>query len=106
MQLGLSERIADAGLPEPLLTEQTGVAFSARPAVGPRVIAAPGQREIDAEVDGAPDDLRLGQRDQRRVDRESAGTFGAGLGSEVRQMLEGVDVLRTAVRVSGAVQRV
>ena len=91
---------------EAFLAEQAGVALAAGRACGPRVVATAGERVIDAEGDAAGDDLRFGQRDERRVDREPLAAFDAGLGGEVGHLLKSGDVFGAAIGVAGVVERV
>ena len=77
----------------------------ARPsAVG--VVAAVGQGVVDAELQAALDDLRLGQLDQRSVDLQLLPALDPGLGRQVGHLLVGADVLGPAVRVAAVVQGV
>ena len=92
--------VGEVGFGEALLPQQAGVAEAARAPVGLGRIAGPGEGEVDAEVAAAPDDLGLGERDQRGVDAEATAAFDAGLGREVGEVLEGGDVLGAAVGVA------
>src|SRR5687768_18488152 len=85
--------IGDPGLPKALVAKHTRIAGAARTAVGQGVVAAPGQREVDAQLHRAAHDARLRERDERRVNRERALALDAGPGAEVRRALERVDVL-------------
>ena len=51
--------------------------MAARPSVGRRIVAAVRQAVVEAEREPAPDDVRLGQRDERRVDAKPR-AFDAG----------------------------
>src|SRR5688572_27866308 len=91
------QRVGHARFAEALVAENAGVAHAARAAVGLRILAAPRQRQIDPELDRTSYDAGLGEGDERRMDREAALALHAGLGPEVREMLERVDVLGAAV---------
>ncbi len=61
-----------------------------------------GLRVVHSELHAAADDLRLGEVNERRVDREAAGEFRAQIG----RAFEGFNELRSAVRVAAVVDRV
>ena len=54
----------------------------------------------------ARDDLPLGHLEKRRADAEADRPFDAGLRGEIRRALEGLQKLRTAVRIARVVQGV
>ncbi len=66
------QRIGQTRLGEPLGAQQARVAPAAGLPVGPRVVAAAGDRVVHAQLEPLADDLRLGQLDQRRVDRAAS----------------------------------
>src|SRR4030088_862077 len=80
------QRVRDAELFEPLGAQQARVAAPARRAILPGVVAAAGERVVDAELDAAADDAGLGELDERRVDLQPR-SFDAGLGRELRHLL-------------------
>src|ERR1039458_6516361 len=98
--------IRNAGLFESLAAQQAGVALPAWPALGVRVVATVRHAEIQAELAPQLHDLRLRQADQRRVNPDAQAAFDAGLGRQIGQALEGFDVFRTAIRITGVVQRI
>src|SRR5467141_4522512 len=97
--------IRDAELLEPLGAQQARVAPPARRAVLRRVVAAAGERVVDAELDAAAQDAGLGELDERRVDLQPR-SLDAGLGRELRHLLVGREVLRPAIGVAAVVERV
>lgn len=80
--------------------------MAAGAAGGIGIVAAMGEREIDAELDGEGDDLRFGEGDERRVDADVSGAFDAGLGGEVGHALEGVDEFGAAIGIAGIIEGV
>src|SRR2546422_5348132 len=97
--------IGDAELLEPLGAQQARVAPQARRAILPGVVAAAGERVVDAELDAAAQDAGLGELDERGVDLQPR-ALDAGPGRELRHLLEGREILRPAVRVAAVVERV
>src|SRR5438552_14187930 len=91
--------IRGAELFEPLGAQQARVAAPARRAIRPGVVAAAGERVVDAELDAAAQDACLGELDERGVDLQ-ARALDAGPGRELRHLLEGREILRPAVRVA------
>src|SRR4051794_19170997 len=87
---GVSHRVHQPELREGVPPKRTGVATAAGDSAGCRVVATVGQAKIDAQLSAAEDDLLLGQRQERRVDAESARLFDAGPGRKLGQRLEGV----------------
>src|SRR5262245_64307955 len=82
-----SPRIGDARFPETLRAQDAAVAAAARRAVRQRIVTAVRQAVIEAELDAARDDLRLAERDERRVDANPF-AFDSGPSGERRQPLE------------------
>src|SRR5467141_1681283 len=97
--------IRDAELLEPLGAQQARVAPPARRAILSGVVAAAGERVVDAELDAAAQDAGLGELDERGVDLQPR-SLDAGPGRELRHLLVGREVLRPAVRVAAVVERV
>src|SRR5467141_495161 len=97
--------IRDAELLEPLGAQQARVAPPARRAILSGVVAAAGERVVDAELDAAAQDAGLGELDERGVDLQPR-SLDAGPGRELRHLLVGRDVLRPAVRVAAVIERV
>src|SRR6185369_17973690 len=71
-----------------------------------RIVAAPGAGVVDAQLEAPADDLRLGAVDEGRVEAELPPLLDAGPGGETGHALEGLQVLRPAVRVTRVVERV
>src|SRR5437763_868364 len=63
-------------------------------------VTRPGQLQRRAQLEAAPDDLRLAKCDERSHDLD-ASLFGA----DPNELIESVVVVRTAVRVAGAILR-
>src|SRR4051794_1629332 len=102
----VSHGVGPAKLGEGFQAEAAGVAATAGAAVGGGVVATVGQAVIDPQLQAAPDDLVLGQGQQRGVDAEPAGPLDAGLGGQVGQGLEGVQVFGAAVGVARVIDAV
>src|SRR5207247_9379775 len=100
-----TQGIRDAELFEPLGAQQARVAAPARRAIRPGVVAAAGERVVDAELDAAAQDAGLGELDERGVDLQPR-SLDAGLGRELRHLLAGRELLRPARRVPCLLQRV
>src|SRR5215471_17876377 len=99
-------RVHEARLGEALLAQEARIAEAAGAAVGLGRIAGPGQGEVHPELVGAGHDLSLAQGDERGVDAEAALAFHAGLRGEIRQALEGLNELRTAIGIARVVEGV
>src|SRR6266851_3629003 len=85
-----------------------GIAHSARlPSCG-GIVAAGGNRVVDAQSEPKLDDLTLREIDERRTNsnRGLVARFDAGACSERCHLLECGDELRATVRVSAVVERV
>src|SRR6187431_239910 len=95
--------VVHSRLPEPLLPEDTRVAVAAGPPVRRRIVAAPRDPIVHPQPLPQLHDLRLAEADQWGMDPEKP-PLDAGAGGEVRHPLEGLDVLRPAVRVAAVVQ--
>ncbi len=63
------------------------------------------QTVIEAELEAAPDDLALRQRDERRVHAKS-GAFDTCTRGKCGERLEGMDEFRPAIGIPGVVERV
>src|SRR5574340_985818 len=87
------------------LAQAAGIAPAAGPPFAIRLIAGHRQAVIHAELDAAPDNLRLGPVDERRMDMEGA-AFHRGAGGEIGHFLEGREILRPAVRVARVIHRI
>src|SRR5437762_13620641 len=75
--------IGDPELLEPLGAQQGRVAAPARRAILPGVVAAAGERVVDAELDAAAQDAGLGELDERGVDLQPR-ALDAGPGRELQ----------------------
>src|SRR5437764_39122 len=98
--------VIDSVLSKSLPPEKTGVAFAARLASWRRIITTAREAVVDAQFDSLPNDLRLGQSDERRVDLEVLTAFDSGLGCEVGHPCERFYELRTAVGISAVIEGV
>src|SRR5207248_3229235 len=103
---GVAGRVREAGGFEAGAAQDAGVAAPAGGAVGGRVVAAVRQAEVDAQRRPQPDDLRLGQVDQRGADAEGAAPLDARPRRQVGQPLEDVDELLATIRIATKVNRV
>ena len=90
-------RIADSRLGEACRPQEAGIAMPAGSARCVRVVATEGQAVVDVQRDAPPDDVRLGQVDERGVDRDPP-PFDPHLRGEVGGVLERADELGTAIR--------
>src|SRR5438309_8577789 len=79
------QRVCDAELRESLGAQQARVASPARRAILRGVVAAAGERVVDAELDAAAEDAGLGELDERRVDLQPR-SLDAGPGRELRHL--------------------
>src|SRR5574337_183777 len=103
---GSTAGVGDAGFGEAFLPQNTTVAGAAGRSICDRVVATPGELEIDPKGSAVPDDLGLGQVDQWGVDGELGSAFNAGLRRQICHLLEGRDVFRSTIRVPAVVDRV
>src|SRR5574337_1224837 len=94
--------IGNASLRESLSAQAAGVAVSASMAFAISLVARYRYRKVDVEAQAFADDLRLAHFDQRRMDAQRV-SFHAGLGGEVRELLERGDEFRPAIRIPGIV---
>src|SRR5262245_60509237 len=100
-----SQRVCGPGVRESRGAQPATVAVPTRRAARAGIVTTVRQAVVKAQPQSQPDDLRLGEIDQRRVNGEGP-AFHAGLGRQPRQVLEGADVLGTAVGIAGVVERV
>ncbi len=70
------------------------------------IVAAMREREIEPNFDRQLHDLRLAELGQRRVNLQMRAAFHAGLGRQVRHVLESGDELRAAIRIARIVDRI
>src|SRR5262245_62774182 len=87
---------------EPGAPQATRIARAARTPFPVGEVAGDGEREIHAERRAAPDDLRLREPDDRRVQLEPR-ALHRGLRREVREPLERRDELRPAIWIARVV---
>ena len=119
-------RVGDAGFSETPRSQLASVASPTRSTIGGRVIAtqrhgevdaeratrtirvvtALRDRVVDAELEPAADDALLRELHQRRMDLQPLRALDAGLRGQVGHPLEGLDVLRPAIRIPAVVERV
>src|SRR5882762_4688687 len=97
------QRVCDAELLEPLRAQQARVAPPARRAILPGVVAAAGERVVDAELDAAAQDAGLAELDERGVDLQPR-SLDAGLGRELRHLLVAHEVLKPTVRIAAGAE--
>ena len=98
-------RIVDPCFVESFGPQMTSIACSASPALVIGAITRHGERIIYVEITALADDLRLAQRDQRRVNMEQM-TFHTCFGSQVCGRLKGRDELGPAIGVAGIIHRI
>ena len=91
--------VGDAGFAEALGAQHAAVARAAGPSVGAGIVAAVRQAVVEAELQPAPDDVGLAERDERRV-HAKPGALDAGARREVGETLERGDELRPAVGIA------
>src|SRR5437667_10355487 len=103
---GVAQGAGEASFREAFLPEDAAIAESAGSTFGTRLVAGPREREIHAQGMAGPDNLGLGHPDQGCVNLEPAPAFHAGLRGQVRHLLEGLDVLGTAIWVPGVIEDV
>jgi hypothetical protein len=63
------------------------------------------ERVVHAKLQAAPDDLGLGEIDQRRQDAQPP-ALDASLGGQPREMLERAKILGATVGIAGVIQRI
>src|SRR5215212_11038009 len=102
----VQRRVLQASLGKPPQPQLARVAVAARLAVRSGVVAARRHAVVDAEARAEVDYLALREVEQGGADAHARRTLDAGLGRQVRHPLEGLDVLRAAVRVAGKVEGV
>src|SRR4051794_15245832 len=85
------------GLLKSIQPNPATVTTAASPSLVVRVVATQSQRIIDTQAKTFFDDLRLGESYQRRMNSESPFALDTRLGGQVRQALEGGEVLRPAI---------
>jgi hypothetical protein len=90
---------------EPLEPQQARLAMAAGGSIGRRVVAGGGEPEVHSQIQPPPDDLRLAQRDERRVNPDFR-AFDSRAGGEVRHSGVGRDVLGPAVGIAAVVEGV
>ena len=104
--LAILQWVNQSVLAKSFLPQYAGVAAAARRASRRRIVTTAGQPVVHAKLQSLADDLGLGQRNQRRMNRQGLPTLHAGLGREIGHPLKGRDELRPAVRVAAIVQRI
>jgi hypothetical protein len=92
--------------PESLQPKQARVAPAARGSVGARIVAGEGDGVVHAQRQAALDDLTLGKRDQRSVDRHPAPLLDSGPRGQVGHLLKGAHVFRAAVGIPAVIHGV
>src|SRR4051812_11726710 len=90
-------------LHKPLQPENARIAFSACIAEGRRVITTGGHTVIHAQLQPARDDLRLTHPEKRGMNLELLFALDRRLGRQVRHILESLNELRTAIRISAVI---
>src|SRR5207237_4122246 len=99
-------RIGYAGIAESGGPQAAGIAAAAGAPETVGVIARRGQLVGDAKLRAAADDVGLAQRDEWSVHAVPRPALDCGRSGEVGERLERADELRTAVGISGVVDRV
>src|SRR6185437_5137921 len=99
-------RVRKAGLLEATGAENAGIAFAAGAAGCIGIVATEGDLEGNSEFVAEANDLCFGKGDQRRVDLRSESSFDAAFGRKIGHGFEGVDELRSAIRVTGIIESV
>src|SRR5215831_6806261 len=102
--LNIIQRVWNPGFPEPLLPQEARVAMTTRPPRHGGVVAGCGQGEVEAQAGAEPDDVCLGQAQERGADPKRESSLDAGLGSQVGRRLERFEELRPAVGIARVVE--
>ena len=70
------------------------------------IITTVGEGIINAQFDSSPDNLRLGQVNERRVNRKRRAAADRHFRRQIRQLLERRDEFRPAVGIAAVIDRV
>src|SRR5579884_1447361 len=97
---GIPCRVRNACRLKASVAQSAGIAATAGGSVGCRIVTTVSQSVIDTQRGSQTDDVRLRQMNQRRMNVETALVLDAGLGCQVRQLLERRHERGTAIGIT------